>query len=271
MTDLHGTTKPNHNRGVVLEPNPIVRSLPRLSITGIILTLVLLLAACGGDSPTAPPASGPTSTIAPTQTSPLPTTAPPPITPGPTAAPPTITPGPTTAPTTSPTLALTLELMSPEDGAGVEIDVIRVMGRTSVDAAVGVNGTPVEVSLDGSFLHDLELENGINLIEVVAANLSGETAFQEAAVFFISTAAGLPFTLFYPPDGLVVSDPNIPVFGGTRPDAVVGVNGLPVDLNSLGIFSASVTLEEGGNFIEVLATDIDGNVRFQTVAVFYLP
>ena len=270
MIDLLGTPKPKYNRGIVLEPKPVVRSLPRLSIAGIMLTLVLLLAACGGDSPTAPPASGPASTIAPTQTSPAPTTAAP-NTPGPTTAPPTITPGPTTEPTTSPTLPLTLELLSPEDGAGVEIDAIRVMGRTSVDAAVGVNGTPVEVSLDGTFLHDLELENGINLIEVVAANLSGETAFQEAAVFFISTAAGLPFTLFYPPDGLVVSDPDIAVFGGTRPDAVVGVNGLPVDINSLGIFSTIVTLEEGGNFIEVLATDIDGNVRFQTVAVFYLP
>ena len=174
-------------------------------------------------------------------------------------------------PTATSTLPLILELMSPEDGAGVEVDVVRVMGKTRVDAAVGVNGTPVEVSLDGSFHLDLELENGVNLIEVVATTLSGETAFQQAAVFFISTAAGLPFTLFYPPDGLVVSDPDIPVFGGTRVDAVVGVNGVPVDINSLGIFSASVTLEEGGNFIEVLATDIDGNVRFQTVAVFYLP
>ena len=232
-------------------------------MTGIILTLVLILAACGGESPTAPPTSGPVSTIAPTQIAPPPTGTPL-LTPGPTTS-------PTTAPTATPTLPLILELMSPEDGAGVEVDVIRVMGKTRVDAVVGVNGTPVEVSLDGSFHLDLELENGANLIDVVATTLSGETAFQQAAVFFISTAAGLPFTLFYPPDGLVVSDPDIPVFGGTRVDAVVGVNGVPVDINSLGIFSASVTLEEGGNFIEVLATDIDGNVRFQTVAVFYLP
>ena len=77
--------------------------------------------------------------------------------------------------------------------------------------------------------------------------------------------------MFYPPDGLVVSDPEIAVVGGTRLEAVVGVNGVPVDINSLGIFSTSITLEEGGNFIEVLATDIDGSVRFQTVAVFYLP
>ena len=164
-----------------------------------------------------------------------------------------------------------MELITPEDGAGVEVDAIRIVGITNVDASVGVNGVPVEIAADGSFQHDLDLEPGANLIEVVAADLSGAAAFEDRVVFFISTAAGLPFTLFYPPDGLVVSDPDILVIGGTRPEAVVGVNGVPVDINSLGIFSTSITLEEGGNFIEVLATDIDGSVRFQTVAVFYLP
>ena len=164
-----------------------------------------------------------------------------------------------------------MELVAPEDGAGVEVGTIRVLGRTRVDAAVGINGVPVDVAGDGSFQHDLDLEEGVNLIEAVAITLSGETAFQESAVFFISTTAGLPFSLFYPSDGLVVSDPSILVTGGTRPDAVVGVNGVPVDINSSGIFATSLSLEEGGNFIEVLATDISGNVRFQTVAVFYIP
>ena len=74
-----------------------------------------------------------------------------------------------------------------------------------------------------------------------------------------------------PPDGLETAESAIPLFGGTRADAVVGVNGTPVEVNALGIFSTTVTLEEGPNFIEVVATDIRGNVRFQTVAVFYLP
>ena len=153
----------------------------------------------------------------------------------------------------------------------MEVDAVRVMGKTRVDAAVGINGTPVDVSADGSFQLDLALENGANLVEIVASTLSGEAGSLEPSGFFIATAAGLPFTLFYPPNGLTVSDPDIPVFGGTSPEAVVGVNGTPVDINSLGIFSTTVTLKEGGNFIEVLATDIDGNVCFQTVAVFYLP
>ena len=245
-------------------------------MTGMIPTLVLLLAACGGaaESPsassTAPPTLEPASTIAATQIAPpsqTGTSAPTP--PSTTGSPPT--PASTLAPTPNPTSSLMLELLAPEDGAGVEVDAVRVMGKTRVDAAVGINGTPVEVSADGSFHYDLNLEAGANLVEVVASTLSGETAYRDAAVFFISTAAGLPFTLFYPPDALHVSEPDILVVGGTSPEAVVGVNGTPVDTNSLGIFSTSVTLEEGGNFIEVLATDIDGNVRFQTVAVFYIP
>ena len=246
-----------------MKRTPTARFMPGLALIGIIQTLVLLLAACGGEStsagPTLPLTSGPASTVAAT-----------PITPSPTTSPP-LTPGSTLAPTANPTLPFMLELLAPEDGVGVEVDTVRVMGKTRVDAAVGINGIPVEVSADGSFHHDLVVENGANLVEVIATTFSGETASQEAAVFFISTAAGLPFTLFYPPNGLTVPDPDIPVFGGTSPEAVVGVNGTPVDTNSLGIFSTSVTLEEGPNFIEVLATDINGNVRFQTVAVFYIP
>ncbi len=243
-------------------------------MAGIILSLVVL-AACGGESPTAiptgPPTLQPASTvagIAAIQTAPPPQTAT-------SVIPPTVgsppTPGSTLAPTAEPASSLMLELLAPDDGAGIEVDAVRVMGKTRVDAVVGVNGTLVEVSADGTFRHDLALEHGTNLVEVVASTLSGDAASQDAAVFFISTAAGLPFTLFYPPDGLTVSEPDILVFGGTSPEAVVGVNGSPVDINSLGIFSTSVTLEEGGNFIEVLATDFDGDVRFQTVAVFYLP
>ena len=164
-----------------------------------------------------------------------------------------------------------LQLLAPQDGAGVETDAVRVMGITGVDAAVGVNGIPVDVRPDGSFFYDLQLDEGINLVEVEVADLSGQTAGEQVAVFFIAPTAGLPFALNYPPDGLEVSTDTVLVAGGTRPDAVVGVNSDPVEINALGIFSTTVTLEEGPNFIEVVATDLQGNVRFQTVAVFYIP
>ena len=153
----------------------------------------------------------------------------------------------------------------------MEIDAVRVLGITRPDAVVAVNGTPVSISADGVFQHDLFLEEGANLIEVVATDLSGETEFQQRGVFFVSPTAGIPLSIFYPADGLQVTDPTVQVIGGTRLDAVVGVNGKPVSVNEMGIFSATVLLEEGFNLIEVVAVDIQQNVNFQTVAVFYEP
>jgi len=257
--------------GPVLQRIPGAYSFAGVSRIGVFLVLILLIAACGGEiatsGPTASPTPRPSATTVPTPAQ-IETPAPTPL---PTLGSTPVGPISTPEPTSLSSLPPTLELITPEDGAGVEVDAVRVMGIASVDAAVDVNGFPVEISADGSFQLDLDLEEGANLIEVVATNLEGAAAFQERVVFFISTAAGLPFTLFYPTDGLVVSEPEIEVTGGTRPEAVVGVNGVPVDVNRLGIFSTSITLEEGGNFIEVLATDIDGSVRIQTVAVFYLP
>ena len=245
--------------------------------------IILSLAACSGDSTEQPISTAEAGTPAatrspatatatgPADTATVPATPVSTSTPGPTSEPVAKTPTtPVTLPPT-PASSLVFQLLFPQDGAGVETDAVRVMGITGVDAAVGVNGIPVDVASDGSFSIDLQLDEGINLIEVEAADLSGGTAGEQVAVFFISPTAGLPFALYYPPDGLEVSTETVLVAGGTRPDAVVGVNGDPVEINALGIFSTTVTLEEGPNFIEVVATDIQGNVRFQTVAVFYLP
>ena len=235
----------------------------------------------GGDAiatrPPVQPTPSPASTAAPSPTlTPAPTrqatpTAKPSPKPTPLPAP-ISTPTPTPAPAPASTaLPLTLELLSPQDGASSEIGAVRVLGKTRVDAVVGVNGVPVDVAVNGGFQRDIPLEEGVNLIEVVATGLSGESVYQPIAVFFIPPTAGLPFTLFYPADGLSVSEPNILVMGGTRPDAAVGVNGSPVGVNVLGLVSTTVSLDPGANLIEVVATDIQGNVRFSTVAVFYLP
>lgn len=153
----------------------------------------------------------------------------------------------------------------------MEIGAVRVLGVTRPDAMVAVNGIPVDVAADGTFQHDLILEEGPNLVEVVATDLLGQAESQSVVVFLVSGVAGLPLSLFYPPDGLEVKDATIKVVGGTRQDAVVGVNGVPAEVNALGIFSATVSLEEGANLIEVVAVDIQENVNFQTLVVFYMP
>ena len=51
----------------------------------------------------------------------------------------------------------------------------------------------------------------------------------------------------------------------------MAINGDPVDVDASGIFAGHSELEEGANLVEVVATDINGNVRFRVITVFYTP
>ena len=209
------------------------------------LALILVLAGCGRDAtPTSIPTQGELSTPAP---EPIPTVI---------------------VSLTQEQLYLTL--LSPTDGAEVASEGIRVLGRTRLDAAVAVNGIPVEVGPDGTFQMDVMLEEGANLIEVVSTDLYGQLSSQSAAVFFKAPEFGLPLNLFYPPDGLEISRDTVIVTGGTNPDAAVAINGIPVEINALGIFSQTVSLEEGVNLIEVVGTDLQADSRSLSIAVFYV-
>lgn len=226
-----------------------------IAVVGLCL---LLLAACGSDddnTSTSPTTEASTLTPANFQN------------PGTDGEP---TPVSTPFPELSPADPVMLKILAPQHGTGVEVGAVQVMGITS-GTKITINGVPVTVAADGSFQRDLPLAEGLNMVEVVASAPPGRTASQKLAVFSISPIAGLPFSLFYPPDGLTVSEPQVTILGATSLDAIVGVNDIPVDVNALGIFSSTVDLVEGPNLVEVVATDIVGNIRFQTVAIFYTP
>lgn len=213
--------------------------------------LLVLLAACRGAEPE-------------TQTPGIPTASP-------SVASPIAEPTPTkTLPTNTPPPPLALEVLTPADQSGIEVGFVRVMGTTSGTSVV-VNGLEANLSEAGDFQQDVDLRGGVNILEVVASDDAGQTASQQIVVFLVDPTAGLPFTLLYPLDGQEVSEPSITVLGVTLPDAVVGVNDIPAEVDGSGIFSVAVDLEEGPNLLEVVAADFEGNVRFQTSVVFYLP
>ncbi len=76
-----------------------------------------------------------------------------------------------------------------------------------------------------------------------------------------TTAPSSPMTLTvsYPLDRATVSTAGITVKGTTSPQAEVFVNETEVVANANGAFSAYITLEEGDNYIVIVATDQDGN------------
>ncbi|MGY8881241.1 MAG: DUF4382 domain-containing protein [Dehalococcoidia bacterium] len=121
---------------------------------------------------TGKPVPEPTPKPVPTKvTSPKPTQA------AATAVPPTATPEPTATPTSIPdaTGAFFLHIAEPEDlEAIVTTDTFDIVGRTAVDAFVSVNDEFPDVAIDGTFTSTVTLDEGPNVIEVVASTSAGE-------------------------------------------------------------------------------------------------
>ncbi len=123
-------------------------------VSFLLVLLVLLVVACGqGRAP-----------VAPTRT-PTPT----PVVPGVTPAVP----------------ALSLVVTSPQDEVVVKDAVLRVLGRTSPDAVVSVNGKIIRtVDIEGNFSTLVSLVEGPNLLEVIATDYRGGQASQVLTVIY---------------------------------------------------------------------------------------
>jgi ABC-type transport system substrate-binding protein len=84
-----------------------------------------------------------------------------------------------------------------------------------------------------------------------------------------NTQATVPLTITQPQDEITVNTPTIQVAGVTSADATVSVNGSLVDVDASGYFSTTVSLEQGPNSIEVVASDPQGNENDQVLTVIY--
>jgi uncharacterized protein YfaP (DUF2135 family) len=74
-----------------------------------------------------------------------------------------------------------------------------------------------------------------------------------------------------PEDKSTVNTSEIEVKGTTAPDAEVSVNGQPVVVDNEGNFSTTITLEEGLNQIEIVASDYEGKKVSKIFTVTYTP
>lgn len=228
-------------------------------------------------SPTLPfPTQLPTPTLTPTPLPTLQATA----TPKPT---PTATPTPTelptrASPTETPTLLppstttqgdLFLAVYAPEDESIVPGNSVVVYGQTEPGARVVVSEDEAVVDSRGGFRAEVSLEQGENLVEVTASSEGGARSYISRRV----TSLASPFLLLItePENQSVVSSSRLPLSGRTGPNAIVSVNGRSVPIDRFGYFSTTMLLVEGPNFIDVVATDDDGQTLSEVVAVIYRP
>jgi hypothetical protein len=87
----------------------------------------------------------------------------------------------------------------------------------------------------------------------------------------VPVVPSLTLTVSQPVTGSTVNTPSVSVKGTTSPGAEVFVNDNSLTADSKGIFSSNVTLEEGENYILVLANDDKGASAEQEILVTYTP
>ena len=163
---------------------------------------------------------------------------------------------------------MSLEILSPQQGQVLSLDVVRVKVRAPADAAVAVNGVVATARIDGTFTADIVLEDGSNLIDITASDPSGASVYEDIAVFVFGDDESPPLDLTGPPDGQILSQPFVALVGTTDPGASVSVNGVNVIVNQFGIFETEVTLEQGPNLIEVVSADASGASTTKSLTVF---
>jgi len=91
-----------------------------------------------------------------------------------TPAPEEVTPTPPAEEVTpTPTPEFFLTVTQPADDSIISTDKVEVRGRTSPGALVSINGELVEVDEEGNFTMMVVLEEGPDIIEVIASDLEG--------------------------------------------------------------------------------------------------
>ena len=183
----------------------------------------------------------------------------------------TATTVPSAMATTAPEPAGPTDLLiyGPDDGAISEIPWTVVTGMVLPDAVVSVNGVSTGVDESGRFSALIDLDDGANVLETIASEPLGGNSVDTRIVFFAPPSEGLPFNVFAPVDGATTADVSISVAGGTAPDAIVTVDGITVNVDERGLFTADVALEPGANLIEVVGSEQLGDAgRFVLITVF---
>jgi Glucodextranase, domain B len=175
--------------------------------------------------------------------------------------------------TTSGTLqsGLPLSVTEPTDSTTINGDTVNVQGTTTPGATVSVNDNVVTADSTGAFSTNVSLDAGPNAIDVIATddnNNQGEVLLMVNAMPTTSTATSalgasqgtLPLAVTSPIDSATLSTSTVTVQGRTTPGATVTVNGNSDVADANGNFSIGVSLDNGPNAIDVIATDDSGNL-----------
>ncbi len=172
-----------------------------------------------------------------------------------------------------------LTVTQPTDESIISTDKVAVIGITTTGAVVSINGELAEVDAEGNFTMMVVLEEGPNIIEVIASDLEGNEESRTLVIIYVPSAEAPPqvtetdfsLTVTQPADESIINVDKVAVIGITTAGAVVSINGELAEVDAEGNFTMMVVLEEGPNIIEVIASDLEGNEESHTLVIVYVP
>lgn len=166
--------------------------------------------------------------------------------------------------TTAPAIAVT----APVEGLVVSNAALAVAGTVEPGSTLIVNGSPVDVGMDGGFTSTVVLAAGPSTVRLVAQDAAGNTSQREVHVTYDSVPPML--SVASPAEATTLYHLPLIVSGRAEAGAVVSVNGTVVQTTSDGSFSGSVDqLDVGDNTIVVVARDGAGNSTTKSIVVKY--
>ncbi len=175
-----------------------------------------------------------------------------------------------------PKAPLSLEVKSPEDGAELNIDFIKVSGTVSdSEDRVVVNNVEAQVADDGSFYAYITLKEGKNRIDAFAQrgveNVSDTINVSYSPPPEDVVRDTLSIGIDFPEDKDELKVNMLPVSGAVSdPEATVVVNGIEAKVAGDGIYYAYIELAEGENDIEAVAIR-DMAKSSETITVSFIP
>ncbi len=149
----------------------------------ILVTIALLAAACSPVSPAADQPAAPEATSTQRPSAAQPTSAP---AEPPTTIAPSLIPSPVPAQVEKTSGSLWVKILSPLDNSTVHTAEVEIQGSAPSDTVLTINDEIVLVGSDQKFSTKVALDEGINVVEVLASDISGNEVF-------------IPLTIYYEP------------------------------------------------------------------------
>ncbi|GAB4542498.1 MAG: hypothetical protein Fur002_12880 [Anaerolineales bacterium] len=159
-----------------------------------------------------------------------------------------------------------IELARPANNEWTNQQMVTIEGRTRPGATLTINQQTVRVQPDGSFQHQMILDEGDTVLRMTATDSVGNIATLERVVHVKLGAANIQMNV---EDGATVADSVLQLNGHVEPGSQLTINGQSVPVSALGDFQYALPLNQGENYLQIESMDQAGNVTRLTRRVIY--